>query len=271
MDSSIALRSLAAARKAYCTCIRIGCQAVHRAARLAAPTQPRSAAGAATLCRRRSHALPSAHVGSWFAPLCGLYVGVEAEPVRRIVTLLERGKPRVVVAVSGMHAGLAIVAGGKIHVLAARLWLDLRPGAPHPVDLARGVPGRHLPGREYPDVVTRPAVEVRGVLRFHAADRAALMLQPHLRAVRRRALGELDHGIDEGGSDAVDESALAVGAQGTDAAQVGAALQRGVRRGGQLVLERLAEFAQWPDHSLRFGLWTAVAVGESQPAIALRC
>src|SRR6202163_467000 len=86
-----------------------------------------------------------------------LDVGVQAEQVGRIVTLLERGKPRVVVAVSGMRARLTIVARGEIHVLAARLRLDLRPGAPHPVDLALGVPRRHLPGREYPNVVTRSA------------------------------------------------------------------------------------------------------------------
>src|SRR5207248_10545599 len=124
--------------------------------------------------------------------LCGLYVGVEAEQVRRIVTLLEGGKPRVVVAVSGMHADLTIIAGGQIHVLPPSLWLELRPGAAHPVDLARGVPGGHFPRREHSDVMTRPAVEVRGGRRLHAADRAALVLHPQKRAVRGRALGELD-------------------------------------------------------------------------------
>src|SRR2546421_4763967 len=118
------------AEGAHCTFRRIGCQAVQCLA-----TVPRRDG-----YRRRAPVGSAQRVS-----LCGLYVGVEAEQVRRIVTLLEGGKPRVVVAVSGMHADLTIIAGGQIHVLSPSLWLELPPGAGDPVELARGGPRREFP------------------------------------------------------------------------------------------------------------------------------
>src|SRR5689334_86647 len=102
-------------------------------------------------------------------------VGVETEQVLRIVALLERGEPRVVVAVGGMHARIAVVGGGEVHVLAAGERLDLRPDLAHPVAVARGILGRHRPEAGDTEVVTRAAVEVGGGAGRHAADRATLM------------------------------------------------------------------------------------------------
>src|ERR1700756_5283634 len=131
----------------------------------------------------------------WAAPASSrLDVGVQPEQVVRVVALLERCKPRVVVAVCGVHAGLAIVGGGQIGVLPVGLWLHLRPGAPYPLGPARHVLGRHGPRLEHTHVVTRAAVEERRILRPYATDGAALVLQPHQHVVERGALGKPDQG-----------------------------------------------------------------------------
>src|ERR1700719_3023344 len=92
-----------------------------------------------------------------------LDVGVETEQVRRIVASLERGEPRVVVAIGRVHAGLAIIGAGEVDVVAPCVRLELRPGAAHPRGARLRAIARDLPEREREQRVTRTAPEERGV------------------------------------------------------------------------------------------------------------
>src|ERR1700674_5326655 len=83
-----------------------------------------------------------------------LDVGVEAEQVHRVVTLLELGEPCIVVAVGRLRTAVARIAAGNIHVVAARQRLELHPGAPYPLHVALGSLAWDFPGSEYVQVVT---------------------------------------------------------------------------------------------------------------------
>ena len=81
------------------------------------------------------HGAPHGHnLTLWSPTRSGRFdVGVEAEEVRGIVTLLERGEPRIVAAISGLDARFNRPAGIAVIALAPTTRLT-SPPCPAPVD-----------------------------------------------------------------------------------------------------------------------------------------
>jgi len=103
-----------------------------------------------------------------------------------------------------MHGGNSrIIAWRQIHGLPASLWAPIfAQAAADTQSISRPcVPGGIFPGAvtHSETLLTRPAVEVRGGRRLQRGDRAALSCIHRSAPSDRRALGELDHGIERGG------------------------------------------------------------------------